>query len=207
MIVDYAYDNIEVIIIYQHILWVVGIFLSSSHHYCVDAFCLPVLACLSVWIPARLACLFLMSGLFWPCVQCTNQWFARAKIRVLLGLNNYILYGWLMRTVQKLITLFATLLHLLLLIVIIYDSVCTYDKTIIMDWYVRLCQPTCRICCHVCVNLFPPEYFLHYYSNHIRKIRWYCWLFYMMVSCLYRWLVTKATVLWPFVMIFVTMLL
>jgi len=50
---------------------------------------------------------------------------------------NYILYGRTMRTVHKLITLFATLLLLLLLLlIVIYDCVGTYDKTIIMDWYV-----------------------------------------------------------------------
>ena len=51
----------------------------------------------------------------------------------------YILYGQTMRTVQKLITLFATLLLLLLLLlllIVIYDFVGTYDKTIIMDLYV-----------------------------------------------------------------------
>jgi len=42
-----------------------------------------------------------------------------------------------MRTVHKLIPLFATLLLLLLLLlIVIYDCVGTYDKTIIMDWYV-----------------------------------------------------------------------
>ena len=52
---------------------------------------------------------------------------------------NYILYGRTMRTVHKLITLFATLLLLLLLLlllIVIYDCVGTYDKMIIMDWYV-----------------------------------------------------------------------
>ena len=42
-----------------------------------------------------------------------------------------------MRTVHKLITLFATLLLLLLLLlIVIYDYVGTYDETIIMDLYV-----------------------------------------------------------------------
>ena len=42
-----------------------------------------------------------------------------------------------MRTVHKLIILFATLLLLLLLLVIVmYDCVGTYNETIIMDLYV-----------------------------------------------------------------------
>ena len=51
---------------------------------------------------------------------------------------NYILYGRTMRTVQKLITLFETLLplFLLLLLIVIYDCVGTYDEMIIMDLYV-----------------------------------------------------------------------
>ena len=51
---------------------------------------------------------------------------------------NYILYGRTMRTVHKLITLFATLLLLLLLLllIVIYDCVDTFDETIIMDLYV-----------------------------------------------------------------------
>ena len=50
---------------------------------------------------------------------------------------NCILYGRTMRLVQQLITLFASLLLLLLLLlIVIYDSVGTYDETIIMNWYV-----------------------------------------------------------------------
>ena len=50
---------------------------------------------------------------------------------------NYILYGRTMRTVHKLITLFATLLLLfLLLLIVIYDCVGTYDETIIIDLYI-----------------------------------------------------------------------
>jgi len=50
---------------------------------------------------------------------------------------NYILYDQTMRTVHKLMTLFATLLFLLLLLlIVIYDCVGTYDETIIMDLYV-----------------------------------------------------------------------
>ena len=57
---------------------------------------------------------------------------------------NYILYGRTMRTLQQSITLFATLFLLrLLLLIVIYDCVGTYDETIVMDWYVGLCQHTC----------------------------------------------------------------
>ena len=49
----------------------------------------------------------------------------------------WILYGQTMRTVHKLITLFATLLLLLLLLlIVIYDYVATYNETIIIDLYV-----------------------------------------------------------------------
>ena len=51
---------------------------------------------------------------------------------------NCILYGRTMRSVQQLITLFASLLLLLLLLlIVIYDCVGTcHDETIIIDWYV-----------------------------------------------------------------------
>ena len=48
---------------------------------------------------------------------------------------SYILYSQTMRTVHKLITLFATLL-LLLLVIVMYVCVGTYNETIIMDLYV-----------------------------------------------------------------------
>ena len=45
---------------------------------------------------------------------------------------NYILYGRTMVTVHKLITLLASLL--LLLLIVIYDEVGTYNEMAIMDW-------------------------------------------------------------------------
>ena len=56
-----------------------------------------------------------------------------------------------MRTVHKLITLFATLLLLLLLLlIVIYDCVSTYDKTIIMfGMLVNDDVNLLRIRCHV----------------------------------------------------------
>ena len=52
-------------------------------------------------------------------------------------LINYIMYDQTMRTVQQSITLSASLfLVLLLLLIVIYDCVGTYDETIIMDWHV-----------------------------------------------------------------------
>ena len=49
----------------------------------------------------------------------------------------YIMYDQTMRTVQQSIALFASLLLVLLvLLIVIYDCVGTYDKTIIMDLYV-----------------------------------------------------------------------
>ena len=45
----------------------------------------------------------------------------------------------MMRTVHHLIALFASLLSLLLLLlIVIYDGVGTYDEMIIMDWVLRL---------------------------------------------------------------------
>ena len=51
---------------------------------------------------------------------------------IVLQLINYILFGWTMWTVYKLITLLASLL--LLLLIVIYDEVGTYNKMVIMDW-------------------------------------------------------------------------
>jgi len=49
----------------------------------------------------------------------------------------YIMYGRTMRTVQQSIALFASFLLVLpLLLIDIYDFVCVYDETIIMDWYI-----------------------------------------------------------------------
>jgi len=49
----------------------------------------------------------------------------------------YIMYGRTMRTVQQSIALLASLLCvLLLLLIVMYDFVRVYAKTIIMDWYV-----------------------------------------------------------------------
>ena len=49
----------------------------------------------------------------------------------------YIMYDQTMRTVQRLIALFVSLLLVLLvLLIVIYDCVGTYDETIIMDLYV-----------------------------------------------------------------------
>ena len=42
---------------------------------------------------------------------------------------------------------------LLLLLIVIYDGVGTYDETIIMDWYVGLCLPTSRIWCRVRISV------------------------------------------------------
>ena len=95
---------------------------------------------------------------------------------------NYILYGETIRTVQQLLTLFATLL-LLLLLIVIYDGVGgTYDKTIIMGWYVL--QWWWWI-----VDLLVEFVFMSvsiYYFNYICTVGWCCWLLYMMVSCWYR---------------------
>ena len=67
----------------------------------------------------------------------------------------YVLHGWSTRTVQQLITLFATL-FLLLLLIVIYDCVGKYDGTIIMDWYVGQCWRIMSTYllnfCHVCVH-------------------------------------------------------
>ena len=50
---------------------------------------------------------------------------------------NYIMYDRTMRTVQQSIALFASLLLVLLvLLIVIYDCVGTYNETIIMDLYV-----------------------------------------------------------------------
>ena len=49
----------------------------------------------------------------------------------------YIMYGRTMRIVQQSIALFASLLLVfLLLLIVVYDCVGTYDETIIMDLYV-----------------------------------------------------------------------
>ena len=102
---------------------------------------------------------------------------------------NYILYGRRMGTVQHIVSF---LLPLLLLLIVIYDGVGTYNETVIIDWGL-VCWWWC-VYGHVLVHPFPQGKLLHYYSKHISSIRWFCWLFYMMISCWYGWLGTRMTV-------------
>ena len=65
VVVDDSYDNIEVIINYQNILWDAWLLPILLHISLVDAFsgcfCIPVSACTVIWIPVRvvsLACFY-----------------------------------------------------------------------------------------------------------------------------------------------------
>jgi len=46
-------------------------------------------------------------------------------------------------TVAVHLLVLVSIVDLLLLLIVIYDCVGTYDETLIMDWYVGLCQSIC----------------------------------------------------------------